>query len=250
MFIPKFIDNEKTQLSGKRGDPVMATRPVFVVSLDTKYCIRANTEFEFYPGFSEKQKQRSIRSLHQAFQKKNTDKKILEISSKSEEPIGIKLSAFNLMIKNKSGKLISVESAFQSSKVFERGGPYKDLLEMPSRVAKNDDRLRNSGKIISFQIDGKIFPTEPRTYFYNWLYINALNMNNDLADQIIDYDAFTDIAFNPQKSINCQAEAAAIYVSLRKQGLLKEALKNQDCFKRVVYPDFGNSITYDQVTLF
>ena len=228
----------------------MANRPVFVVSLDTKYCIRTNTEFEFFPGFSEKQKQRSIQSLHQAFQKNNPGKKVLEISSKSEEPIGVKLSAFNLMIKSKSGKMISVESAFQSSKVFEKGGPYKDLLDVPSRVAKNDDRLKNSGRIISFQIDGKVFSTEPRTYFYNWLYINALNLNNDLADQVIEYDAFTDIVFNPQKSINCQAEAAAIYVSLRKQGLLAEALKDKDSFRRIVYPDSDANSSYDQVTLF
>ena len=36
--------------------------------------------------------------------------------------------------------------------------------------------------------------------------------------------------------INCQAEAAAIYVSLQKQGLLKEALKSKDTFLDIVYP--------------
>lgn len=43
------------------------------------------------------------------------------------------------------------------------------------------------------------------------------------------------IEFNPQKSINCQAEAAAVYVSLSKQGLLEEALKNKDSFMEIVY---------------
>lgn len=42
----------------------MAVRPVFVVSLDNKYCIRDNIEFEFFSGFSDKQKQRCIKSLH------------------------------------------------------------------------------------------------------------------------------------------------------------------------------------------
>ena len=54
-------------------------------------------------------------------------------------------------------------------------------------------------------------------------------------EHMLGYDAFTDIEFNPQKSINCQAEAAAVYVSLRKQGLLEEALKNKDSFKEIVY---------------
>lgn len=214
----------------------MATRPVFVVSLDNRYCIRKTVEFEFFSGFSDKQKKRSINSLHQAYLEGNAEKKILEISSKSEDELGIKLSAFNLMIKTKNGKDFSVESAFQASKVFEKGGPYKDLLDVSSRVAKKDERLKNSGKIIGFSIDGKTFKTEPKTYFYNWLYINTLHLYNELTEQLINYDAFTDIVFNPQKSINCQAEAAAIYVSLQRQGLLQEALKNKDTFLEVVYP--------------
>lgn len=145
------------------------------------------------------------------------------------------------MIRTPSGKEFSVESAFQASKVFEKGGPYKDLLDVTSKQAKKDERLRNSGKIIKFFINGSTFKTEPKTYFYNWLYINTLNLYDELTEQLIEYNAFTDIAFNPQKSINCQAEAAAIYVSLQKQGLLQEALKNKDTFLDVVYPTYNEN---------
>lgn len=79
------------------------------------------------------------------------------------------------------------------------------------------------------------FETKPETYFYNWLYINALNLQKDLAVQVLGYDAFTDIEFNPKKSINCQAEAAAIFVSLTRQGLLEAALKDKEKFKEIVY---------------
>ena len=181
----------------------MATRPVFVVSLDDKFCIRENTDFEFFSGFSDKQKKRCICSLHKEYLKANNGKKVLEISSKSEDKLGVDLSAFNLMLKTKSGKEVSVESAFQAGKVFENGGPYTDLLDV--------------------------------SYFYNWLYINALHLHDSFTEQLLGYNAFTDIEFNPQKSINCQAEAAAVYVSLRKQGLLDEALKNKDSFKEIVY---------------
>lgn len=229
----------------------MANRPVFVVSLDKRYCIRENVEFEFFNGFSDKQKKKSINSLHQAFLKNNADRKILEISSKSEDELGIKLSAFNLMIKTKNGKEFSVESAFQASKVFEKGGPYKDLLNVSSRSAKKDERLKNSGKITAFSINEMTFPTEPKTYFYNWLYINTLNLYDELVEQLTNYNAFTDIAFNPEKSINCQAEAAAIYVSLHKQGLLQEALKDKDTFLDIVYPnaDKGKSTESEIVQL-
>jgi len=41
----------------------MAIRPVFTVSLDKQYCIKKNIEFEFFSGFSDKQKQRSSDTL-------------------------------------------------------------------------------------------------------------------------------------------------------------------------------------------
>lgn len=216
----------------------MANRPVFVVSLDQRYCIRENVDFEFYNGFSDKQQKKSIQSLHQAYLKKHAGKKILEVSSKSENELGIRLSAFNLMIRTPNGKEFSVESAFQASKVFEKGGPYKDLLNVTSKQAKKDERLKNSGKIIYFFINGSTFRTEPKTYFYNWLYINTLNLYDELTEQLVEYNAFTDIVFHPKKSINCQAEAVAIYVSLQKQGLLQEALKSKDTFLDIVYSTY------------
>lgn len=213
----------------------MAVRPVFVVSLDNNYCIRENIEFEFFSGFSEKQKRRCINSLHQSYLKDNHGKKVLEISSKSENELGVNLSAFNLMMKSENGKEFSVESAFQAGKIFEKGGPYTDLLDASSKIAKRDERLKNSGRIIAFEFDGKRFETEPKTCFYNWLYISALHLHEKLTKPLIEYNAFTDIEFNPQKSINCQAEAAAIYVSLFKQGLLEEALTDKESFRKIVY---------------
>ena len=41
------------------------------------------------------------------------------------------------------------------------------------------------------------------------------------------YEWFTDIEFNPQKSINCQARAVAIYVALQKTALFN-SLKSKD----------------------
>ena len=48
-------------------------------------------------------------------------------------------------------------------------------------------------------------------------------------------NSIKNIEFNPQKSLNCQARAVAVYVSLRKQGLLEEALKNKESFLEIVY---------------
>ena len=124
--------------------------------------------------FQINKKKRCICSLHKEYLKANNGKKVLEISSKSEDKLGVDLSAFNLMFKTKSGKEVSVESAFQAGKVFENGGPYTDLLDVSSKAAKKDERLKSSGRIISFCFDGIEFETEPKTYFYNWLYIKCI----------------------------------------------------------------------------
>ncbi|MDO7789120.1 DarT1-associated NADAR antitoxin family protein [Desulforamulus aquiferis] len=224
----------------------MANRPVFTISDTPPYYVEKIIEFKYYSGFAEVQKRKSIESLHQAYLKDNPNQKILEISSKSQEELGVKLSAFNLMIENKNGKRFSVESAFQASKVFENGGPYRELLDMTSREAKKYPKLKSSGKLKYFNFGDRIFDLIPITYFYNWLYINTLRLYPDLTNKLMEFDAFTDIVFNPDKSINCQARAAAVYVSLRKLNLLDKALLDKNTFLENVY---GNTKNYKVDTL-
>ena len=73
-------------------------------------------------------------------------------------------------------------------------------------------------------------------------------MDSKLSKQIIEYDAFTDIEFNPTRSINCQAQAAAIFVSLYRKGLLQEALLDIDSFERIVYPKQFDEFSGEQLT--
>ena len=118
----------------------MAERPLFIpirskgsVGVELSYI-----EFKWFPGLSVSQKQKSITSLHESAKDKGCSN-VLEISSKSLDPLGIKLSAFNLMIQTqKKNKEFSMETAFQSSKVFEHGGPFIDLLTGTSKQAKQD----------------------------------------------------------------------------------------------------------------
>ena len=209
----------------------MAQRPVYVSMSDAPYVEMIDVEFQFFNGFSTAQKLRSIKSLHVAFLEKNPNLRLLEISSKSAVPLGVKLSAFNLQIVlPKSGKSFSVESAFQSSKVFEGGKQFTDLLNKSSRDAKRDPRLKSSGQLKAFKFFNHEFPLEPETYFYDWLYINALYRQEKLAEEILNYDAFTDIEFNPKKSLNCQAKAAAIFVGLSRAGLIENAVSNKEEF--------------------
>ena len=111
------------------------------------------------------------------------------------------------------------------------GGPYKDLLRATSREAKLDPRLKESGKLVKFQFFETDWALDPKTAFYDWLYINALHKAPDLADYVLQHRAFTDIAFNPEKSLNCQAYSAALYVALHERNLLTpEVLRRKESY--------------------
>lgn len=207
----------------------MAKRPVFVPQEKASFARGIETEFSWNGGFAPSQKQKNIHALHGAFQAAHPDARILEISSKSMQENGPALSAFALpKYVPALGKSVPLENVFQAGKVFEHGGPYPDLLTLSPRDAKRDERLRTGGKLTGFVFDGKTYPTEPKTAFYDYLYITALLENPALTETVLSYNAFTDIEFNPQKSLNCQAAAAARFVSLHRLGLLKEPFPFED----------------------
>lgn len=221
----------------------MAKRFVYISNEQELGVIPVSIDFEWYSGYSVVQKQKSISSLHENFRKRFCEKKVLEISSKSNEKLGIELSAFNLKTKTlTNGIEYSVESAFQSSKIFEKGGPFKDLLQKTSREAKRDERLRNSGNLIGFNFFGADIPITPKTLFYDWLYINVLLKNEKLKNDIMNYNSFTDIEFNEKRSINCQAYSAALFVSLVRNKIDISGIKNIRVFENLVKPVYEKKI--------
>ena len=211
----------------------MAQRPIYIPQTKGDYLVQTDMlDFKWFPGMAISQKQKSIRSLHEAAleKHKNLDQ-ILEISSKSETSLGIALSAFNLMVMNATGKgIASVECVFQSSKVFEGNKQFLDLLKVSSLEAKKDPRLKESGRLIAFRPNGKKdkeWGLNPITAYYDWVYINALKQHEEYHEELLSYDAFSDIEFNPKKSINCQAYSVALFCALSKRGILCEALSSQ-----------------------
>ena len=209
-----------------------ATRPYFVSSQkDGIFFEEKEVSFRYYPGFSSSQKKKCVLSMHEAILEKNEleknpKPKILEISTKSDIDLGIRLSAFNLKWKT-SRDDFSVESLYQGSKVFRDGGPYTDLFKASSLDAKRDERLKNSGDIRGYKFQGEDWDLNPPHMFYDYLYIKSLKTNPDLCEGLMEYDTFTDIEFSPKKSLYCQARAAALFVSLRKKGLLDKYLNKQ-----------------------
>ena len=228
----------------------MTTRPIFIPSLEDRdtHVQTLIVEFHWYPGFAVSQKQKSIDALHNSLKKTHENCKVLEISSKSKDYLGVRLSAFNLMIEDKgSGMNYSVENAFQAGKVFSNGGPFTDLLRASSLEAKRDSRLSTSGDLIHFTRNDIVWELYPKTMFYDWIYLNALATNKKLASEVLTYQAFSDIEFNPKKSINCQAYSVALFVALTKKEMIDKALSSPAVFKEMMKNSVINNSHEDQL---
>jgi hypothetical protein len=225
----------------------MAERPVFIPLEGARELVKeAYFNITWNPGFASVQKKKNIDALHRAAALSGYAP-LLEISTKSEHKLGQHLSAFHLKVRD-VGTEITLESAFQGSKIFERGGPYTDLYRAEGRIAKRDPRLHESGRVTGFRFNGFSFPVEPKTVFYDWLYVNAIYPHREWLERLFAYAGFTDIEFNPSKSINCQARSCALFVSLMRNKQLHQAVASPQEFRDLIlrydyHPDLRNGDT-------
>ncbi|MGA7525438.1 MAG: hypothetical protein WBW84_23510 [Acidobacteriaceae bacterium] len=212
----------------------MAERPIFIPAANSGHLVEeVFLPIQWHSGFAPIQKERNILELHTAARAAGFSP-LLEVSTKSERTAGRHLSAFHLKVKTKGHGCVPLECVFQGSKVFEQGGPYTDLYSKDVREAKKDNRLRESGRIIGFELDGRSFSLEPKTFFYDWLYIGAIFEHREWLSRLEGYAGFTDIEFNPQKSINCQARSMALFIVLKRRNLLEEAVGSPENFRRIL----------------
>jgi len=105
---------------------------------------------------------------------------------------------------------------------------------MTSREAKGDERLPSSGRLLGFRFLSVDWALEPKTAFYDWIYINGVKKKIEVIERLSSYSAFTDIEFNPERSVNCQAHSVALFVSLYKRRLLREAISSKEAFLRIL----------------
>jgi hypothetical protein len=211
----------------------MAERPIFVSTPESDDLVKEIFfQIHWHSGFARVQKEKNIEELHAAAALDGY-RDLLEISTKSKSERGRHLSAFHMTADTKAYGTIKLELAFQGSKVFERGGPFTDLYRKGEKEigeAKRDPRLHNSGNLIGFRFEGFDFPLEPKTVFYDWLYISFLKNFRDWAPKLYAYGGFTDVEFNPHRSINCQARSCALFLSLMRRNLLEKAVESPQAF--------------------
>ena len=149
---------------------------------------------------------------------------------------------------------VLLEAAFQGSKVFERSGQHKHLYQLTSGTEiKKFINGRPSEDIVCFKFEGHAWPLQPLTAFYDWLYLRALQQieiaDDGFLDKLAGFDGFTDIEFNPAKSINCQARSCALFVALSRAGIFREAMTDPQSFIEVL-DDRGYGTSTKQGILF
>lgn len=208
-----------------------------VMDMATKMCFKVNENkvfdeeivtYSYVAGLAFSQKCKNVLSFHSSIQEQFPEARLLEVSTKSYNPLGVALSAFNLTLDG-----CPVECLYHASKVFEDGSCFEFLKDYTPRDAKRFMRENGNGNLKCYRFDGVDVQLETRTLFYDYIYIKALMQHPQLAEQLGEYDIFTDIEFNEKRGLNCQARACAIFAYMLRMGCVDEYMVSMDEFAKV-----------------
>ena len=205
----------------------MATKMCFLVNEDSVFNEEIVT-FTYVKGMAFSQKCKNVLSFHSSIQEQFPTRRLLEVSTKSYNPLGVALSAFNLMLDDRP-----VECIFHSCKVFEDGSCFEFLKDYTPRAAKRFMRENVSSPLKGYRFEGVEIPLETKSLFYDFIYIRALMQHPELSDGLRDYDIFTDIEFNEKKGLNCQARSCAIFSYMLRTGTVDKYMESMESFKEI-----------------
>lgn len=185
----------------------MAIRPIYISTKDiSNPVLQKDINFNWISGLSYEQKCKRRDSLANSISNLYDLNEWLEVSTKSDKDIGIKLSALNLKL-HTLYEDVSVEQIYQNSKVY------------------------CNKKIVGFKYGNIEFSNKPYGMFYDYIYMRALLQNPQFYTEIKNYNIFTDVEFNPYRQLNTQARAIAIFKTLYDTNNL-DILNDLDKFKK------------------
>ena len=203
----------------------------------TKMCFKVNEKeafdeeivaFTYVKGMAFSQKCKNVLSFHSSIKEAFPSARILEVSTKSNNPLGVALSAFNLTLDG-----CPVECLYHSSKVFEDGTQFAFLKDRSPKDAKRFIRENGTKALKCYKYEGEEISLGTGTLFYDYIYIKALMQHPELGKALINYDLFTDIEFNEKKGLNCQARSCAIYSYMLRTGTVEKYMASIDSFEKI-----------------
>ena len=131
--------------------------------------------------------------------------RVLEISSRSQQPLGRRLSAMFLKDAD-SGK--PVESVYQASKCYgNEGGPAERVLDNGFDAKQLDRDRCKTGRLRGFEQKDMFWPANTGTQFYDRLWMRGAREADVGAT---DFDAYTDMFHRRGKALACQARTMAM----------------------------------------
>lgn len=207
----------------------MAERSVFISKPYYPFFEEIRVQLDWFSGFALSQKRKCEIGLHKNFLNCYPGHRVLEVSSSSLNELGYRLSAMNLK-KNTAQGMTTVESAFQSSRVYmdedRQIGPFPEYLFLAGWECKKHVKAISKGlHSYQYEYEGYTFyaPDFHVSLFYDFLYLNALleKENQEITKGLLEgkYSAFTDLATT---SLNSQARSCAIFAGLAEVGLTDE----------------------------
>ena len=203
----------------------------------TKMCFKINEDQVFdekiisvayVKGMAFSQKCKNVLSFHSSIQMQFPSAKILEVSTKSYNPVGVALSAFNLTLDG-----CPVECLYHASKVFEDETSFEFLKDCSPREAKRYIRENGQKPLKCYKYEDKEISLATGTLFYDYIYIRALMQHPEVSSALIGYDIFTDIEFNEKKGLNCQARACAIYSYMLRTDTVQKYMSSMEKFEEI-----------------
>ncbi len=141
-------------------------------------------------------------------------RRTLEISSRSSDRLGRDLSAMNLPAADDlHGR--SVESVYQAAKCYGDGGPDTQLHRSGYEAKRRDRERRRQGPLAGFRHEGRQWPPETGSAFYDWLWTRSAlrHCGHGVVERLQRYDGFTD-QFHRPAALACQAKTAAIVAGM------------------------------------
>ena len=134
----------------------------------------------------------------------------LEISSRSRDPLGLELSAMNLPAAGDPRRR-SVEAVYQAAKCYGGGGPDTPGCDSGYAAKRRDRERRRDGPLSAFEHQGRRWPTETGSAFYDWLWTRSAieRWGIEVVDRLQEYGAFSD-QFHHAGALACQAKTAAM----------------------------------------
>ena len=213
----------------------MAKRPVFVPNPSgTRLVTEVPVEFHWHPGMAASQKKKKRCRIacggEQPSRTCQYPRDIEQVRAQGRHPAQRIPSAPD----ERTGMRPPWNAGSREARFSKAADPLPISISSPRAKQNVTLDCVKAGDLVGFRFEGRDFPLSPATAFYDWIYIRALAPHSDWAQKLGRFDAFSDIEFNPTKSVNCQARSCATFVALCHRREVQAAANDFDHYKTLM----------------